>query len=148
MSTNTDWGFKLKEAPKQDKVEVNEVSKYGNSVKDALQSSIPGSIYKVYMDATHPLGFGTNGVYYTNKQDVAIYEPSKEVWNVGVIKKDSYVAGFVGYKAKVALQEGVLMGVKNVGMGKLIYLADDVVYRNFWEGGKLILANAVFLNGK
>ena len=148
LSNNADWGFKLKETPKQDKVDVNEVSKYGNSVKDALQSSIPGSIYKVYMDATHPLGFGTNGVYYTNKQDIAIYEPSKEVWNVGVVKKDSYVAGFVGYKAKAALQEGVLMGVKNVGMGKLVYLADDVVYRNFWEGGKLILANAVFLNGK
>jgi hypothetical protein len=39
------------------------------------------------------------------------------------------------------------MGVKEIGKGKLVYLADDPMYRNFWEGGKLILANAIFFNG-
>ena len=57
---------------------MNSVSKYGKSVEDALQTSIPGSIYKVYMDETHPLGYGTNGVYYTNKQDLTLYEPTKK----------------------------------------------------------------------
>lgn len=99
------------------------------------------------MDDTHPLGYGTTGVYYTNKQDLTLYEPSNDVWNVGVIKKDSYIAGFVGVKAKAILQEGVIMGVKEIGKGKLVYLADDPMYRNFWEGGKLILANAIFFNG-
>jgi len=64
------------------------------------------------------------------------------------LKKESYMTGFAGVKAKAALQEGVVIGVKEIGSGKLVYMADDPIFRNFWEGGKLILANAVFFNGK
>jgi hypothetical protein len=70
------------------------------------------------------------------------------LWNIGAIKKDSYVTGFVGVKAKAAIQEGVVIGVKEMGTGKFVFMADDPIFRNFWEAGKLILANAVFLNGK
>jgi hypothetical protein len=42
----------------------------------------------------------------------------------------------------------VVIGVKEMGAGKLVFMADDPIFRNFWESGKLILANAVFLNGK
>jgi hypothetical protein len=148
LSTNADWGFKLKEIPKNDKADINHTSKYGDKVVDALESSIPGAIYKAYMDASHPIGFGTSGIYFDLKQDMVTYEPSNDAWNVGVIKKDSYMTGFAGIKAKNALQEGVVLGVKEIGAGKLVYMADDPIFRNFWEGGKLILANAVFFNGK
>jgi hypothetical protein len=67
---------------------------------------------------------------------------------VGVIKKDSHIAGFAGVKAKAALQEGVVIGAKDLGAGKLIFMADDPIFRNFWEAGKLVLSNAVFFNGK
>ena len=100
------------------------------------------------MDETHPLGFGTNGMYFSLKQDMVLYEPSSSAWNVGSFKKDSYITGFAGVKAKAALEEGVLMGVKQIGAGKIIYMADDPIFRNFWEGGKLILTNAVFFHGK
>ena len=55
---------------------------------------------------------------------------------------------FVGNKSKAAIQEGIVIGVKELGAGKFIYMADDPIFRNFWEGGKLVLANAVFFNGK
>ena len=100
------------------------------------------------MDDTHPIGYGSNGVYFDLKQDIVLYEPSNEAWNVGAIKKDSYMAGFAGVKAKAAIQEGVVLGVKEIGQGKFIYMADDPIFRNFWETGKLVLANAVFFNGK
>ena len=148
LAANTDWGVKVKELPKGDKLDVNNVAKYGNAVTDYLRSSIPGAIYKVYMDNTHPIGFGTTGIYYDLKQDVVTYEPTKDYWNVGVIKNDSHVAGFAGVKAKEALQEGVVIGVKEMGAGKLVFMADDPIFRNFWEGGKLILSNAIFFNGK
>jgi len=103
--------------------------------------SNPGAIYKVHLDDTHPIGFGTNGIYYDLKQDMTLYEPSSDLWNVGAIKKDSYVTGFVGVKAKSAIQEGVVIGVKEMGAGKFVFMADDPIFRNFWEAGKLILAN-------
>ena len=148
LAANTEWGIKIKELPKAEKVDVNNVPKYGESVTDYLRSSIPGAIYKVYMDNTHPIGFGTEGVYYDLKQDVVTYEPTTDYWNVGVIKKDSHIAGFAGVKAKAALQEGVVIGAKDLGAGKLVFMADDPIFRNFWEAGKLVLSNAVFFNGK
>ena len=138
----------MKEAPTPAKPNINDLAKYGERVEDQLESSIPGAIYKVYIDDTHSIGFGTNGVFYNLKQDITLYEPSNESWSVGAIKKDSYDTGFVGNKAKAAIQEGVVIGVKEMGAGKFIYMADDPIFRNFWEAGKLILANAVFLNGK
>ncbi len=148
LASNPDWGIKIKEIPKPEKVDINKLPKYGESVTDYLQSAIPGAIYKVYMDETHPVGFGTGGVYYDLKQDMVSYEPSGDFWNAGVIKKDSHVAGFAGVKAKAALQEGVVIGVKDMGAGKLIFMADDPIFRNFWENGKLVLSNAIFFNGK
>jgi hypothetical protein len=138
----------MKELAKNDKADINKTSKYGDKVVDALESSIPGAIYKVYLDATHPIGFGTNGIFFDLKQDMVSFEPNNDAWNVGVIKKDSYMTGFAGIKAKNALQEGVVIGTKEMGSGKIVYMADDPIFRNFWEGGKLILANAVFFNGK
>jgi hypothetical protein len=46
------------------------------------------------------------------------------------------------------LQNGLLFGVQNMGRGNAIYLADDVLFRSFWENGKLLFANAVFLVGE
>jgi hypothetical protein len=148
LASNADWGVKVKEGPVAEKANMNHIAKYGDRVKDMLQSSIPGAIYKVYMDDSHPLGYGSNGLYFDLKQDMVLYEPSNDSWNVGTIKKDSYLTGFAGVKAKAAIQEGVVVGVKELGAGKFIYLADDPIFRNFWESGKLLLSNAVFLNGK
>ena len=148
LASNADWGIKLKENSKDEKVTVQKLLKYADREKESLKNSIPGAIYKTYMDETHPLGFGTNGTYFSLKQDIVLYEPSSSAWNVGSFKKDSYITGFAGVKAKAALEEGVLMGVKQIGAGKIIYMADDPIFRNFWEGGKLILTNAVFFHGK
>jgi hypothetical protein len=148
LASNADWGIRIKENAKDEKPSVQKLLKYADREKESLKSSIPGAIYKTYMDETHPLGFGTNGTYFSLKQDIVLYEPSSTAWNVGSFKKDSYITGFAGVKAKAALEEGVLLGVKQIGAGKIIYMADDPIFRNFWEGGKLILTNAVFLHGQ
>jgi hypothetical protein len=101
------------------------------------------------LDNTHPLAFGYPGYYYTLKLDDNIYEFIKENgWNVGVIKKDNQVAGFVGNKLKDKLKDGLLIGVQQLGEGTISYFADDVLYRSFWENGKLMFCNAVFLVGE
>ena len=101
------------------------------------------------LDNTHPLAFGYPNYYYTLKQDDNIYDFIKEDgWNVGIIKKEKQVAGFVGSKLKDRLQDGLLFGVQNIGNGTITYLADDVLFRSFWENGKLMFSNAVFFVGQ
>jgi hypothetical protein len=72
----------------------------------------------------------------------------KEGWNVGVLKKNKQVAGFVGSQLINRLKDGMLFGVQEIGNGTITYLTDDVLFRNFWVGGKLMFCNALFLVGE
>ena len=68
------------------------------------------------LDNTHPLAFGYPNFYYTLKQDDAVYEFFKEGgWNVGVLKKDSVVSGFVGSAVKNKLNDELVFGVQDMG---------------------------------
>jgi hypothetical protein len=65
-----------------------------------------------------------------------------------VIKKNNQVSGFIGSKLKEKLKDGLLFGVQDMGNGSVTYLVDNVMFRNFWENGKLMFCNAVFLVGQ
>jgi hypothetical protein len=121
---------------------------YEEREREVVAGLTAGSIYKVELDNTHPLAFGYPNYYYTLKQDDNIYEFMKDGWNIGIVRKDEPVAGFVGYKLKPKLKDGLLFGVQNIGNGTITYLTDDVLFRNFWENGKLMFCNAVFLVGQ
>lgn len=141
-----DWGLKVKEDKLEDKPdEYASLRKYANRERDELPNSIPGAIYKVELDETHPLAFGYPNLYYTLKLDTDVYEFLKDGWNVGVIKKENYVAGFAGSKVKPKLKDGLLFGVQNLGRGSVVYFTDDPLFRMFWENGKLMFANSIFL---
>lgn len=121
---------------------------YEDRERESLTEHIPGAIYKVEVDNTHPLMFGYTNHYYTLKMDDNVYEFMKNGWNVGVIKKEALLSGYVGFKLKPKMMDGVIFGVQDLGRGSVTYLADDVLFRNFWQTGKLILCNAVFLVGQ
>jgi len=122
---------------------------YEERERDFLRSFIPGTIFKVDIDNTHPLAFGYPNYYYTLKQDDNMYEFFKEGgWNVGVIKQNNQVSGYVGSKLKDRLKDGLLFGVQDMGAGKVVYFADNILFRSFWENGKLMLCNAVFFVGQ
>ncbi|HNF28980.1 MAG TPA: zinc carboxypeptidase, partial [Chitinophagaceae bacterium] len=145
-----DVGFKLKTNPDKEpeKTDYTLLKKYADREKDYLPSSIPGAIYKIDLDNTHPLAFGYDSIYYTLKLDATIYEFMKEGWNVGYLKKENYVTGFAGYKVKENLKDGTVIGATEYGRGNIIFFADNPIFRMFWENGKLMLCNAVFMVGQ
>ena len=151
-----DWGIKVKKSEdeksdKQDdkKEDYSALRRYENRERDFIPGFNPGSIYKVELDNSHPLAFGYDDAYYTLKQDNTIYEFFKDGgWNVGIVKKDNQVAGFVGSKLKDKLKDGLLFGVQDIGRGNVIFLTDDPLFRSFWENGKLLFSNAVFMVGQ
>ena len=125
------------------------LKKYSQRERDDITESIPGAIYKVDVDNSHPLMFGYPDYYYTLKLDPTVYQFIKEGgWNVGYLKKKNYVSGYVGYKLTPKLKDGLLFGVQDLGRGSVVYFADDIIFRNFWQTGKLMLSNAVFLVGE
>jgi hypothetical protein len=120
---------------------------YENRDRDATRSTVPGAIFKLNIDNTHPLGYGLSKYYYSLKLNDNIYEllSDESGWNVGTIKKDALVAGFVGQKSKEKIKDGMLLGVQKMGRGSVIYMVDDPLFRSFWENGKLLFSNAVFM---
>lgn len=149
-----EWGIKLKkpdeekEKKEEQKQLYTDLKQFAASEQDGIKSFIAGAVYKVDLDTTHPLTFGLGDHYFALKQDDNIYEFLKEGWNVGVIKKDNYVAGFVGSKIKDKIKDGLLIGDQPSGSGDIIYFPDNPIFRSFWESGKLLLSNAVFLAGQ
>jgi hypothetical protein len=147
------FGLKKKESKKDEKEDaknkVETVKIYEERGRDAIRSSVPGAIFKINLDNTHPLGFGMPAYYYSLKLSDDIYDFLGDGgWNVGTVKKDAYVSGFVGQKSKEKIKDGMLLGVQSVGRGSVIYMVDDPVFRSFWENGKLLLSNAVFMVGQ
>jgi len=136
--------IKKKEYPATSEKENRFIS-YGEKDKDNFEESIPGAIYKVNLDKTHPLSVGLGDVYYTLKTDGRLYEPLIKGWNVGLIKPNAFIAGVVGKNMKKKLDAGLLFGIQTVGKGNIIYLADDVLFRSFWESGKQLFVNSIFL---
>ncbi|MBK6380846.1 MAG: zinc carboxypeptidase [Chitinophagaceae bacterium] len=151
-----DWGIKLKKADddekkddkKDDKNIYVDVKRYENRERDAVVNNIPGAIYKVELDNSHPLAFGYDNNYYSLKQSGDMYEFMKDGWNVGIIKKENQTSGFVGSVTREKIKDGTVMGVLPMGSGAVVFFADDPIFRNFWENGKMLLANAVFLVGQ
>ena len=147
-----DWGIKMKKEDEEKKDDKDspytDLKKYENRERDNIVNNIPGAIYKLEMDNSHPLAFGYPNQYFSLKLNDYLFEFSKDSWNVGVIKKENQVAGFVGSKVREKIQDGTVIAVQGMGRGTIVYFADNPVFRSFWENGKLLLTNAVFLAGQ
>lgn len=143
------FGLKEKEQPKHDdSKDIYELIKpFENRQRESTKTDIPGAIYKVELDNTHPLAFGFPGYYFTVKQDDAVYKFLEKGWNVGILKKNNLVSGFVGAEIKKRLVDGLVIGTEDIEDGSVIYIAENVLFRGFWENGKLLLSNAVFMAG-
>ncbi|HLU90217.1 MAG TPA: hypothetical protein VKZ51_10330, partial [Cyclobacteriaceae bacterium] len=119
---------------------------YQERERQAISGQVLGAVFEVVMDTTHALGFGTKGKYYALKQNEKRYGYLKEGVNAGIIPSmDQHRTGFIGYKAKLDIDNSLAFGIEVQEKGKIIYMVDNPIFRGFWEGGKLVLANAIFL---
>ena len=110
-----------------------------------LRNTITGSVYKVTIDSTHPMAFGYSKTYYSLKQGSESYQLIDDGFNIGYIDENATsVAGFSGEIAKSNLKNSLVFGEKRLGAGSIIYMVDDIMFRSFWENGKLFLVNAIF----
>ncbi len=123
--------------------------RYEANERQKVSASISGAIYKVQMDNSHPLGFGLRDTYFSLKTNEIRFSFLKNGWNVGYFTGDVRpVQGFAGFNANRKLENSLLFGVEEKGQGEIIYLVDNPLFRGFWENGKMLFANAVFMVGQ
>ena len=146
-----EWGIKQKKEDEKDENKAatyDDIKKYENRERQSVSANTPGAIYKLNLDDSHPLAFGYPDYYFSLKMNSNVYEFMKEGWNVGVIKQDNQVSGFVGSAIKSKIKDGTVIAVQDFGSGSIVYFADNPLFRSFWENGKLMFTNAVFLVGQ
>jgi len=150
-------GFQLKRTAEDEKPakktdvekEKDALTSYADRGKRFEDSRLPGAIFKLKIDNTHPLGFGYTDQYFTVKNNSSRLAYLPNGWNVGIIESaESHVSGVAGSKAKEQLAKSMVFGVENKGGGAMIYFADNPLFRAFWENGKMFMANAIFLVGQ
>ncbi len=107
-----------------------------------------GSIYPVQLDRSHPLAWGyPDTPYYTLRSNSSRFALLNSGWNVGTFGSETEaVSGFVGTRANRQLDESFVFGSQPMGRGSVVYFSDNPLFRGFWENGKLMFDNAVFLN--
>ena len=145
---NDDAKNKAEKAAKEQKEKEGPV-KYGDAERKELSNNIFGAIYKITLDKTHPLAFGLGDYYYSLRTNELRYSYLDNGWNVGIIKgKQKPLIGFAGYKINQKLENSLVFGVEDKGQGQVVYMTDNPVFRAFWENGKMIFSNAVFMVGQ
>jgi hypothetical protein len=133
--------------------------RYAQRERRAASGRVPGTVFRARLDPTHPLAYGYAGSgaagYYTLKRGVSALAPLPEGdgWNVATLpasggERARPVSGFAGTEAQRRLAGSLVFGVEEVGEGRAVYLADDPLFRGFWQGGMLLFSNAVFLVGQ
>lgn len=140
-------GFKLKKNETNNKAkDSSNLIPYANREREAVKNMISGAIFKTKVDNTHPMAFGYGNTYYSLKLGSSSYKLLGDSnFNVAYLGDNpSQVSGFVGSNTLKKLNHSLIFGEERIGKGSMIYMVDDVVFRGFWENGKLFLANALF----
>ena len=118
---------------------------YAAKQREGMKKAITGAIFKIDVDPTHPLAYGYDSNYYSLKTNEDTYDFLKS-GNVGYIQKETKpLSGFAGSKIQKDLENTLVFGVEDYKRGSVVYLVDNPLFRGFWENGKLLFANAIFM---
>jgi hypothetical protein len=120
-----------------------ELGNYGNVERSSISETIIGAIYQCSVDASHPLAFGYNDVYYTLRLAADVYPFTGNIVQ-RINDKNAWITGFAGCKVKYKQQGAATVGVQDLGEGKIVFFFDNPLFRGFWENGKLQVANSLY----
>lgn len=138
------FALKTKKGKKEEKPAPN-LTPYEDQESARADYLITGAIFKSKVDNTHPLAFGYGKEYFSLKMNSSSYDFLQNGSNVAYFTKDAVnVSGFAGQKAVEKVPESLLIGEERKGRGSIIYFVDNVMFRSFWDNGKLFFVNAVF----
>lgn len=142
-------GFQLQRKIEEEQPPSNEekLQSYEDRIRERASSRVPGSIFKITLDNSHPLAYGYGETYYSIKRNDTAYNYLDTGWNVGTARENAHMSGFAGHVAIQKLENTLAFGVQPYGSGQVVYFIDNPLFRGFWENGKLLIANAVFFVG-
>ena len=104
---------------------------------------IPGTMLRVRLDVTHPLGFGYDPALTVFKTTSSMFEPSDHGYNVGLYTKAPRLSGYMSKENERLLGETPFLIHEQHGAGNVVLFADDPNFRRIWDGLNRLFLNAV-----
>lgn len=137
-------GFGLTSKKSENSTENSNLLSYADRERAYTNNMITGAIFKTKVDHTHPMAFGYPAEYFTLKLGTTSYELLNRGYNVAHIDDAKVFSGFAGKSTIDNLKGSLIFGEERMGSGSLIYMVDNILFRSFWENGKLFLVNSIF----
>jgi len=132
-----------KELDKAKKEQSKRLTLFEKEEKNRLDH-IPGTIFKVLVDTTHPIGFGIPGEVFVFKSDSPPIELTDVGHNVARFSRDSMqVSGYITKEKAQKVAEAAFVQDFRVGKGRAVLFAENITFRRFWSGLEKLLLNAI-----
>jgi len=141
------YALHRRETARSDTAAPESLDPYATETRKQLAGATPGSIHRVRLDDTHPLGFGIEPPYFTLKRNDDAFAYLDRGQTVGALTTPAPVSGFMGHEAQQKVDDTFLFGTHSLGNGQVTYFVDNPLFRGFWYNGQVLFANAVFLVG-
>lgn len=132
-----------KELEKARKDARKRLSLFEQQEMDRLEQ-IPGTIFRVTVDTTHPVGYGYEKELFVLKGNAEPFELPEGGRNVVRFTNDTVqVSGYVSpEKAKKVADSGYVMEFQ-VGRGRAVLIAETISFRMYWASLPKLLVNTL-----
>ncbi len=137
---------KTKEEKEQEKAKKESAMRQSLFEKEEYHrlAAIPGTIYRVNVDTTHPIGFGMPPEIFVFKQDGIPLELTESGHTVARFSNDSTeVSGYARPDRSKKIAGTAYIQDFKIGKGRAILFAESVTFRMFWVGLNKLLINAI-----
>jgi hypothetical protein len=128
-----------------EKIKEKEEAKksYEEKMRERTLNRIPGTIFKVNLDVSHPLAYGNKEFVYILKRSTSTFKLSKGFNNIGVFGKAPKISGYFPEESEKVIPESVFFTEKSLGRGHIILFSDELNFRSFWNGLTILFLNSL-----
>ena len=154
-------GAKLKTKEKDDEKKKDDKTKDGKQIlsdedlekrmtveereRKSRLEEIPGTMLRVRLDASHPLGFGYAGSIAVLKTSSTVFELSDRGYNVGIYDASPRLSGYLSSENEKNIEDTAFLIHEQLGRGNVVLFADDPNFRLFWDSLNKVFLNSVLL---
>lgn len=119
--------------------------RYGERSRKDISKQSVGSIGNIWLDSTHPIGYGYDDSFYLLMNFNHLYYIPEQGYVVAKSDENSKIInGFAGYLYKQNFRDKAFVITKKIGDGQVTSFVENPVFRAFWQDTKLLLANSIF----
>lgn len=119
---------------------------YQDKEKLAAKQRISGAIFASDLDLSHPLAYGyQKSMLPVFRNSTLIFEPiNKPFISVAHYQEQPLLSGYADEKLVATLAQSPVLVAHNLKKGRVIAMADDMVFRGYWLGSAKLIANSLF----